>query len=314
MLGGGAPTAAVGHTAAQTAAEPALPREAPAPAGGKLGLASKGQGFEDDQANQFFPDELEEAEFFIQQDLLDEAREILTSILEDVPDSPRVAWMMSRIDAKEAGEPEPPAPWERRILEEVEAQLADMELPVAPPEPTGDRQVSVDEVLQQFKKGIAETVPEDDAATHYDLGCAYRDMGLLDEALAEFDIAARAPSRAADARYLIGVTLSDQGKNDEAIEALTRALATSAATRDQRAACHYQIGVCHDLEKRLADAQLAFKQAKASGHAAIDLDRRIAALVAKVGDLSPNPGSNGAGHGHAPGAPSIGKSKNIDYL
>mgnify|MGYP001548839400 FL=1 len=56
---------------------------------GKLGLADKAHGFENDPANQFFPDELEEAEFFIQNELLDEAKEILAQILDDGPESAR---------------------------------------------------------------------------------------------------------------------------------------------------------------------------------------------------------------------------------
>ena len=175
--------------------------------------------------------------------------------------------------------------------------------------------MSVEEVLSQFKKGIAETVPEDDAATHYDLGCAYRDMGLLDDALSEFAIAARAPSRAADARYLIGVTLADQGRSAEAIAALTDALASPGTTRDQRAACQYQLGVCHEDGSALSEALAAFKQAKALGHAAVDLDRRISTLIGKVGDPEPGGGSNGSnGHGHSKAPVVPQKAKNIDYL
>jgi tetratricopeptide (TPR) repeat protein len=284
-------------------------------AAGKLGLASKAQGFEDDQATQFFPDELEEAEFFIQQDLFDEARDILNGVQEDVPDSPRVQWMLLRIDAKEAGAPEPPAPWEKRILEEMAAQLADLDVLAPAVEPVGETQISVDEVLQQFKKGIAATVPEEDAATHYDLGCAYRDMGLLDEAVAEFRIAGRAPSRAVDAQYLIGVTLFEQGKFTDAAQALADALAMPVATRDQQAANQYQLGLVHEAQANELDALRAFKRAKVLGHTHVELERRIQTLVKKHGDVDVQSGGNGAGFGRGgTGSATPGKSKNIDYL
>jgi pilus assembly protein FimV len=294
---------------------------------GDLGVADKAHGWEGDPANDFFPQELEESEFFIQQELLDEAKEILTSILEDVPDSARVQWMMARIEAKERGEPEPPAPWEQKldeqILEEVQAHLDDLGFGDEPNLPFGDAtaQISVEEVLSQFKKGVAETVPEEDAATHYELGIAYREMGLHDDAVAEFQLAARAPARAADARFLIGLVRRDQGQLDAALQAFEEALSVAAATRDQRGAAEYERGVCLEELGRYGEAQRALQAAKANGSAAVDLDRRIKSLVDRLGeggDMGVN--GNGASNGHGPslgkaGTPGPGRGpKNIDYV
>ena len=37
-----------------------------------------------------------------------------------------------------------------------------------------------------FKKGVEEQAGREDSDTHYNLGIAYKEMGLLDEAIAEF--------------------------------------------------------------------------------------------------------------------------------
>jgi pilus assembly protein FimV len=285
----------------------------------KLQFADKQQGFENDPANQFFPDELEECEFFIQQELYDEAKEILTNILDDVPESARVQWMLARIEARENGQPEPPAPWEQRILEEVQAQLetlgiAESEEKLAEKIQEETQQVSVEEVLSQFKQKVAEVIPEEDAATHYDLGNAYRDMGLLDDAINEFLIAARAPAKAADAKFLIGKTRVDQGRFDEALAAFGEALTVAQATPRQRGAAEYERGVCLEQLGRGADALRAFRAAKGHGHDAIDIDRRIKALADKHGDGENGANGhdkNGAGHG---GDRPAARSKNIDYL
>ncbi|MCC7073743.1 MAG: tetratricopeptide repeat protein [Deltaproteobacteria bacterium] len=277
----------------------------------RLGLKAKAQGFENDPANQFFHDELEESEFFIQQELLDEAKEILTAILDDVPDSARVQWMLARIEAKEQGQPEPAAPWEQRILEEVQAQLENLGLEEAVGAPEAEPatlQISVDEVLSQFKQKVAEVIPAEDAATHYELGNAYRDMGLLDDAVAEFLVAARNPGKAADARYLIGLTRLDQGRVDEAIDALEAAVGTPGASRTQRGASNYQLGLCLEQSGRGPAALAALKAAKADGHVAADLDRRIKALIDKHGDDGAN------GHGKQVVAVSSTRAKNIDYV
>src|SRR5690606_26588955 len=53
-------------------------------------------------------------------------------------------------------------------------------------EPTGDEEQDFAEMLAQFKAKLAEHVPADDVASHYDLGLAFKEMGLIDEAIAQF--------------------------------------------------------------------------------------------------------------------------------
>ena len=45
-----------------------------------------------------------------------------------------------------------------------------------------DFQYSVEEVFTEFKKGLEKVVKPEDVDTHYDLGIAYKEMGLLDDA------------------------------------------------------------------------------------------------------------------------------------
>jgi len=59
-------------------------------------------------------------------------------------------------------------------------------------DPTGDEDRDFAELLAQFKKKIAENVAHDDIGSHYDLGLAFKEMGLFDEAIGEFQIALRA--------------------------------------------------------------------------------------------------------------------------
>jgi len=59
-------------------------------------------------------------------------------------------------------------------------------------DPTGDEDRDFAELLAQFKQKIAEHVAHDDVGSHYDLGLAFKEMGLLDEAISEFQIALRA--------------------------------------------------------------------------------------------------------------------------
>ena len=61
-------------------------------------------------------------------------------------------------------------------------------------------QVPAHEVLGEFRARLQQVVRPEDVQTHYDLGIAYKEMGLLDEAVAEFEVALRhgGGTRAAD--------------------------------------------------------------------------------------------------------------------
>ncbi len=77
------------------------------------------------------------------------------------------------------------------ILEESGPR--DTRMRVEDEEPTGDEQHDFNEMLSQFKRGIDENIDAEDFQSHYDLGVAFKEMGLLDEAIAEFQKALRVP-------------------------------------------------------------------------------------------------------------------------
>ena len=52
-----------------------------------------------------------------------------------------------------------------------------------------DLQYSVEEVFSEFKKGLEKVVHRGDVDTHYDLGIAYKEMGLLDDGLRMLEVA-----------------------------------------------------------------------------------------------------------------------------
>src|SRR6185295_3867757 len=51
------------------------------------------------------------------------------------------------------------------------------------------------EIFKAFQQKVDEVVDADDLKTHYELAIAYKEMGLVDEAVAEFQYVARDPER-----------------------------------------------------------------------------------------------------------------------
>src|SRR5690606_18139228 len=62
----------------------------------------------------------------------------------------------------------------------------DTRMRVKEPTVTGDEDADFDRLLQNFRDGVARSLGDEDYESHYDLGVAYKEMGLLDDAIAEF--------------------------------------------------------------------------------------------------------------------------------
>ena len=87
------------------------------------------------------------------------------------------------------------------------------------------------DLLDEFKEGIEEpTSEEDDPETHYNLGVAFREMGLLDEAIGELQKVCRAVdsgspfSQPMQAYTWLAQCLVDKGAPQAAIRWYERAL------------------------------------------------------------------------------------------
>jgi len=72
-----------------------------------------------------------------------------------------------------------------------------------------------------------------DSATHYDLGVAYKEMGLVGDALTEFGLAARDPARDCMCHAMIGLIYLEQNDVEQAIEAYARGLDAAQKTTEQ---------------------------------------------------------------------------------
>lgn len=111
------------------------------------------------------------------------------------------------------------------------------------PSDDDDLQFSADEVLAEFKKGVAKTVSDKDYATHYDLGIAYKEMGLIDDAIGEFEVSAKAPEKEIEAYTMMGLCKNENGDPDGAIAAYKRAAGSDRCSPKQLTAIEYEIAL-----------------------------------------------------------------------
>ncbi|MGD8869296.1 MAG: hypothetical protein PVI01_16880, partial [Gemmatimonadales bacterium] len=109
------------------------------------------------------------------------------------------------------------------VVEEKQAEAKSTRFRIPAADPKSEADVNFAEMLKQFKSMVADAIEKEDSSSHYDLGCAYRDMGLIDEAIAEFQIAARNPEYRLRAIEMLGACFAEKGEHRIAVKVLARA-------------------------------------------------------------------------------------------
>lgn len=117
---------------------------------------------------------------------------------------------------------------------------------VAYEEPSGDEQADFAKMLSQFKAKVAENVDASDVKAHHDLGTAYKEMGLLDEAVEEFQAALRASADHLPTYEMLGQTFLERGTPETAVRVLSRALDAPFEVEDELLGIYYCLGRSHE--------------------------------------------------------------------
>jgi len=100
---------------------------------------------------------------------------------------------------------------------------------------------SLEDIVEGFRQGMAETLADSDFDTHYNLGIAYREMGLLDEAIGEFQLAAKDPRYLVECCSLLASCFVDKGFEDLAVQWYARGLESTAIDEDSRCGLLYEL-------------------------------------------------------------------------
>ncbi len=148
--------------------------------------------------------------------------------------------------------------------------------------PTGDEQADFDEMLRRFKQGVAANVDEEDYASHYDLGVAYKEMGLVDEAIAEFQKSLRGETHRVRSYEALGQCFVEKGQHQVAVTLLRRAVESTGADDQQLVGVLYLLGYASEVLARHADALGYYQRVFAVDIEFRDVAQRVAAMEHKT--------------------------------
>jgi tetratricopeptide (TPR) repeat protein len=165
------------------------------------------------------------------------------------------------------------------IFEETATRDTRMRIDRREPEDQ-DEQREFKEILEQFKRGIDENLDTEDYQAHYDLGVAFKEMGLLDEAISEFQKALRAPEGRLRTSEALGICFFEKGQPPIAEAVLRRAVDSLDGGDDAKIGLLYWLGRALEAQGKEADALASYERALAVDIRFLDLSDRIHRLAA----------------------------------
>lgn len=267
--------------------------------------------------------EIDEIHFYIDTEHFGEARAMLGELRRRFGDEPTFAELESRIPgaaakpaakpaakspaapagtaAKSATAPEPAGGAIFDLARELDMD-DDLSFGGADVAPGAEDVPDFEEIFDAFKKGVKEQLSDDDADAHYDLGIAYMEMGLFDDAVSEFEIARSGAAKAAEACYMAAVALTRKGDLQAAIGYYREGLKTPDMPQGMKLNLNYELALALDQAGDTRGALQHFK-------VVLEIDRNYRDVVQSLKAIREKlEAKKGAG------TPSGGAPSNVTYL
>jgi tetratricopeptide (TPR) repeat protein len=109
------------------------------------------------------------------------------------------------------------------------------------------------DALAEFKRALDQNLPIEDHQAHYDLGIAFKEMGLFDEAISEFQKALRVPEVRLRTSEALGEVFFEQGRPAVA-ETVLRSVENGAEGDADKIGVLYWLGRALDAQSKPAEA------------------------------------------------------------
>jgi len=202
-----------------------------------------------------------EAEFYLRQGLYEEAKAAYRNLLEQFPDNNEIREKLSLIEAK-AGEEviseEKPAEEVKRpaepAVEGATEEFVISELMEAEAAPELALENEVLGIFEEFKKGLEKEIGAEDSETHYNLGIAYKEMGLIDDAIKEFQTSKNDPERFISSANMLGMCYMAKGLYPLAIDTFNSVLGKIGTKDESYWGVKYDLAEAYEKNDNLKEA------------------------------------------------------------
>ncbi|ANM28928.1 hypothetical protein ABI59_03870 [Acidobacteria bacterium Mor1] len=175
------------------------------------------------------------------------------------------------------GVPEPGLDDDEDLTAITEALEEDLfEEPTVTPQSESDE--SIEEVFAAFRQHVQEEVGEDDHRTHYDLGIAYKEMGLINEAIDEFQIAVNSPDLLREACSMLALCHREKQDLEGAVRWYRDALRAAEGDAEATRSLNYDLGEVLEMSGEAGGALDLFRAVLAMDPDYRDVQDKVRAL------------------------------------
>ncbi len=163
------------------------------------------------------------------------------------------------------------------VAEEESAALEELLLSIEKRTSTTSEKM-LEEVLKEFKKGVDAHIGKEDYETRYNLGIAYKEMGLLDEAINEFLISVKSDDKAFESSILLANCFAEKGFFDQAVIWFNRALEVKGKKPEDYLAVKYELAYVHEKLQNWSEAFRLYNEIQKSDPTFRDVSQKILVL------------------------------------
>jgi len=251
---------------------------------------------------------ISEVDFYLQQGFYQEAANTLRKLVAKYPDNRD---LKARLEETEnrlyAGQPSEEVPGSNGDTPETfeDLSIAELEEFAVPESHDISLDSDVREIFDEFKKGLANEIEAEDAETHYNLGIAYKEMGLVDDAIKEFQTAQHDPGFFNQASTMIGICYMQSGQYPLAIDSFSAALMKTDPSDETAWSIKYDLALAYEQKGDVQEAYRILSEVQ-------KWNAGFREVAAKVGQLKAAAGAGGAaveGSATAQAAPAAAAAK-----
>lgn len=138
-------------------------------------------------------------------------------------------------------------------------------------------------VIRDFQEGREQT-PQENSETPYELGVAYMEMGLVDDAMQEFRNASRDPSKKINCRKAIAGCYIKKGQYQQAIEEFKKLLWELSSDNKEFLDVKYELADMYEKNNEYKDALAQYREIQSQDAGYKDVARKVEMINGLLSD------------------------------
>jgi tetratricopeptide (TPR) repeat protein len=203
-----------------------------------------------------YREKMEEVDFYARQGLTEEAREILERMRVRFPGNEEIERKLCSLEqiAEESESTESAEAVTTAPVEESKSLVSETGTPDTEKIPEPSPEGTVMDIFNEFKKGLEKEIEAEDYETHYNLGIAYKEMGLIDDAIREFQASRNDPKRFVHSSNMLGTCYIEKGLYPLAIDVLKNSLALMQDRDESYWTMQYELAEAYEKNNNIDEA------------------------------------------------------------